>query len=140
MRGMVLVLSVFTTFACDDGDPPETDTNAEAETGESDGADDSASCELWEGDATYPGDCACASEGEECVQGCVIPDGIQTCAQICEALGETCVENACDGGTYTGGSTCPAPGEYTPAVAHACDVPIPVSPDEDFGVSCCCTR
>ncbi len=59
---------------------------------------------------------------------------------MCEALGESCVANECDGFTYVGGTTCPAPGEFSSTVAAACDEPIPVADDPDFGVSCCCTR
>ncbi|HVI00370.1 MAG TPA: hypothetical protein VM869_16750 [Enhygromyxa sp.] len=143
------LLSLFAVSACEgnDGSNEGADTDAETETdGDGDGADtadDSASCELWEGDATYPGDCNCASPGEECAQGCLIPDGVQTCADVCEALGETCVENACDGGTFIGGYTCPAPSEYSPATAHPCDEPVPVGDpieESDWGVACCCTR
>ncbi|MFO7564377.1 MAG: hypothetical protein R6X02_17150 [Enhygromyxa sp.] len=153
-KASAVLLSLLTLFACDSKDNEEgaegeggnmadTETEAGEDEDSGDTADDSGDCELWEGDATYPGDCACASPGEECVQGCMVPDGVQTCAEVCEALGETCVENACDGGTYTGGWTCPAPGEHEAAVAHPCDEPVPAREpleDSDWGVACCCTR
>jgi hypothetical protein len=135
----LVVLSMLSTLACEANDPVGDEAASTADTETSETADEEV-CELWEFDATYPGDCACAAPGEACVQGCTKPDGVQTCADVCAALGETCVENACDGGTYVGATDCPAPGEYGGAMEHACDEPVPVSDNEDFGVSCCCTR
>jgi hypothetical protein len=146
----VFVGAALATVACAKPEPGDEsaeagDTAGASETGELEGdtADDSAACDLWEGDATYPGDCDCASPGEECVQGCLEPDGMTTCDDVCAQLGETCVENGCDGGTYTGGNTCPAPGEYENATPFACDQPVPMgegTEDFPYGVSCCCTR
>jgi hypothetical protein len=137
-----LALLGMALLACDPNDDADDDvadtTDTETDTG-GDTQDDSASCELWAGDATYPGDCNCASPGEECVQGCLIPDGMTSCEQVCAGLGESCVENSCDGGTYTpgGAGECPSVDPYAAAVAHGCSEPIAAS---DVGVSCCCTR
>ena len=124
-----------------------TETSASTESSAGDTRttnDDSDDCDAWEGDATYPGDCGCASPGEECAQGCFLTDGVKTCAQVCMEIGEVCVEDSCDGGTYIAGAYgCPRPGEYGSAVAHPCDQPVPLLTtleDEPDYAECCCSR
>ncbi len=149
-------LSLFLAWD-DPKDPGET-----AGDGDTDGAGDGAGdgdqtgddngdpqCEMLAMDDLLSADCSCVGPGEPCAQGCFTPNDTTNCASVCASIGETCVENGCDGGTYLPGvpGTCPVtPGEFGTPAPFDCEAQIPwiggmPSPEQEAtGAACCCTQ
>jgi len=124
-----------------DGDSGDGDSGDGDSGGEDDGEDDDdATCE---GQLTgnYPGDCECVAPGEPCFQGCVSPDGVLTCDEVCAGLGRSCVARACAGGETSVegvGEQCPSGSlEITDHSNQDCDEPIPMNGNN---VECCCSQ
>jgi hypothetical protein len=147
MRQFLGILGLLVCLGCDSKDEG-TETlgdGGESESGTETG-DGGVECQNPD---PIPGECECVAPGQPCAQGCFFPDGTRTCSTICASVGETCVENGCDGWTYITGvpGTCPVTeNEVGVTVSFGCDELIPsidgmTTPEQEVtGAKCCCTQ